>query len=90
MSKGGGSPYMYAKIFMKKSPRPLRKNPIVAPYLVYITVCPRSSDQFYIVIYYIKGVTTFWTYSTCYFFLTRYFNVQLASAMFNTSIIPGF
>ena len=28
------------------------------------TVCPRSSDPFYIVIYYIKWVTTYWTYST--------------------------
>ena len=27
------------------------------------TVCPRSSDQFYIVSYHIKWVTTFWTYS---------------------------
>ena len=28
------------------------------------TICPRSSDPFYIVTYYIKWVTTFWTYST--------------------------
>ena len=28
------------------------------------TVCPRSSDPFYIVGYYIKWVTTSWTYST--------------------------
>ena len=27
------------------------------------TVCPRSSDPFYIVGYYIKWVTTSWTYS---------------------------
>ena len=27
------------------------------------TVCPRSSDPFYIVTYYIKWVTTSWTYS---------------------------
>ena len=27
------------------------------------TVCPRSSDPFYIVSYYIKWVTTSWTYS---------------------------
>ena len=26
------------------------------------TVCPRSSDPFYIVTYYIKWVTTSWTY----------------------------
>ena len=28
------------------------------------TVCPGSSDPFYIVSYYIKWVTTFWTYCT--------------------------
>ena len=28
-----------------------------------ITVCPRSSDPFYIVTYYIKWVTTSWTHS---------------------------
>ena len=27
------------------------------------TICPRSSDPFYIVSYYIKWVTTSWTYS---------------------------
>ena len=27
------------------------------------TVCPGSSDQFYVVTYYIKRVTTSWTYS---------------------------
>ena len=27
------------------------------------TVCPRSSDPFYVVTYYIKWVTTSWTYS---------------------------
>ena len=27
------------------------------------TVCPRSSDQFYIVTYYIRWDTTSWTYS---------------------------
>ena len=29
----------------------------------YGTVCPRSNDKSYIVTYYIKWVTTFWTYS---------------------------
>ena len=33
------------------------------PWLLY-TVCLRSSDQFYIVSYYIKWVTTSWTYRT--------------------------
>ena len=27
------------------------------------TVCPVSSDPFYVVTYYIKWVTTYWTYS---------------------------
>ena len=27
-------------------------------------MCPRSADQFYVVTYYIKWVTTSWTYST--------------------------
>ena len=31
--------------------------------LLSYTICPRSSDPFYIVSYYIKWVTTFWTYS---------------------------
>ena len=29
-------------------------------------MCPRSSDQFYIVSYYIKLVTTSWTYNSLY------------------------
>ena len=31
--------------------------------LAYNTVCPGSSDPFYMVSYYIKLVTTSWTYS---------------------------
>ena len=27
------------------------------------TICPRNSDQFYVVTYYLKWVTTSWTYS---------------------------
>ena len=34
-------------------------------YTLYITVCPGSSDTFYVVTYYIKWVTTSWTYSMC-------------------------
>ena len=33
--------------------------------LVCTTVCPRSSDPFYVVTYYIKWVTTSWTHSIC-------------------------
>ena len=32
-------------------------------FILYGTVCPRSSDPFYIVAYYIKWVTTSCTYS---------------------------
>ena len=32
-------------------------------YILY-TVCPRSNDPFYVETYYIKWVTTSWTYST--------------------------
>ena len=31
--------------------------------LLFFTVCPRSSDPFYKVAYYIKWVTTSWTYN---------------------------
>ena len=35
---------------------------------LYCTVCPGNSDPFYIVTYYIKWVTTSWTYSTTQLF----------------------
>ena len=41
-------------------------SPISIGYILRVletTVCPRSSDQFYIVSYYIKWVTTSWTHS---------------------------
>ena len=44
---------------LRLAPR-LRAHP--APHVC--TVCPRSSDPFYIVTYYIKLVTTSWTHST--------------------------
>ena len=39
------------------------------------TVCPESSDPFYIVTYYIKWVTTSWTYCT----LSRKANFNLGN-----------
>ena len=44
-------------------------NCLLKRYIQYIlhiihTACPRNSDQFYIVTYYIKWVTTSWTDST--------------------------
>ena len=38
------------------------------------TVCPRSSDPFYIVIYYMKWVTTSWTYSSMLYVQTNLVN----------------
>ena len=43
-----------------------------------LTGCPRSLDQFYIVSYYIKRVTTSWTYGT--FNLSFGKNLLLASS----------
>ena len=34
----------------------------------FYTVCPKSSDPFYIVTYYIKWVTSSWTDGICYMF----------------------
>ena len=34
--------------------------------MILYTVCPGSSDPFYVVTYYIKWVTTSWTYSMQY------------------------
>ena len=34
-----------------------------------LTICPRSSDPFYIASYYIKWVTTSWTHSIYFIFL---------------------
>ena len=51
-------PWILDNVWYKKSP---------------FTVCPGSSDPFYIVFYYIKWVTIYWTYSTtlrpCEYFL---------------------
>ena len=42
----------------------------VRHYMVICTVCPKSSDPFYIESYYIKWVTTSCTYSTTIFFFS--------------------
>ena len=36
------------------------------------TVCPRSSDPFYIVTYHIKWVTTSWIYSTTFISINKF------------------
>ena len=50
------------------------------------TMCPRSSDPFYIVTYHIKWVTTPWTYSTIYtrvVFLCEGFSLLCVRHVFN-------
>ena len=42
---------------------PTIKNPSDKAGFKIRTVCPRSSDSFYIVSYYVKCVTTFWSYN---------------------------
>ena len=39
-------------------------NQVLGSCFIYLpsTVCPRSSDSFYVVTYYMKWVTTSWTY----------------------------
>ena len=50
-------------------PNPWKKIPIYLPactpcsWPILYTVCPRSSDPFYVVTYYSKLVTTSWAYS---------------------------
>ena len=44
------------------------------------TVCARSSDKFYIVTYYMKWVTTSWTYSI--FALLRQYNYDEKTCTF--------
>ena len=48
----------------------IRAHYIMSFLLIYVpwcTICPRSSDPFYIVTYYLKWVTSSWTYSTLCF-----------------------
>ena len=49
-------------------PVPVEPEPAMSPGLsaaVICTVCPRSTYPFHIASYYIKWVTTSWTYSSC-------------------------
>ena len=50
-------------------------------YHLICTVCPRISDPFYVVSYYIKRVTTSWTHSKC-----RDFPVHFIAKMFMHSL----
>ena len=64
------------------------------------TVCPTSSDPFYIVSYYIRWVTTSWTYSTstcmsnlddkCFFFSTKYLEIYVVFFTFSLLLLPSF
>ena len=42
----------------------MKKNLFFYMFVVFITVCPGSSDPFYIVSYYMKWVITSWTFNT--------------------------
>ena len=56
-------------------------------YAAYDTVCPRSSDPFYTVNFYIKWVTTSWTYSILYLYLILYLlthNVKCKTCSFTS------
>ena len=56
---------------------------IKKPPYVIVTASPRSSDPFYIVTYYIKWVTTSWTYS-------KYIDTNLFSNFkLHTTVCPG-
>ena len=46
------------------------------------TVCPRSSNQFYVASYYIIWVTTFWTYSTKLYFRLKTKKLSQPSCIF--------
>ena len=55
--------------------------------IITTTVCPRSSDQFYIVTYYLKWVNTSWTHSMSkkYFLDIKYDNqfINVTHFVFN-------
>ena len=64
---------------------------------IWHTVCPRSSDPFYIVTYYVKWVTTSWTYSNRSSFLSHffflfgsYFSFSLAKSLFPNIFVTVF
>ena len=43
-------------------------NMIILNMILFLIICQRSSDPFYIIAYYIKWVTTSWTFSMNIFF----------------------
>ena len=53
------------------------------------TICPRSSDQFYVLSYYIKWVTTFWTDGTMSPYFLFYTN-QIICQQLPCNIIKQF
>ena len=65
VSGGAGPPYLCFAVWMERE----REQTMVCEQQRYLTsvlgdtVCPRSSDPFYVVTYYIKWVATSWTYS---------------------------
>ena len=54
----------------------------------YSTVCPGSSDPFYMVTYYLKWVTTSWTYSSAFIALNTC-SVRMEVAIQSASCVPA-
>ena len=54
-----------------KNMKGLLTRTVFTPETTYVrrtTVCPKGSDPFYVVSYYIEWVTTSWTYSMIFYF----------------------
>ena len=62
VAEGRDSDSNFATI-IKKDPVPQQKTNRIQKCIIAVSVFPRSSNPFYVVICYIKWVTTSWTYS---------------------------
>ena len=67
--------------FNKLSIIAVDKNSWIFNILERNTVCPRNSDPYYIVSYYIKRVTTSWTHSSCAVRPNSYREIKLLVAV---------
>ena len=83
--KNGGNPVYRSKLRLHSATHSTNQKPYVCEQCgkgfnwiasFQVTVCPRNSDRFYIVTYYIKRVTTSWTDS-------MYCNSRVMSPKFN-------
>ena len=53
------------------------------------TVCPRSGNPFYIATYYMKWVTTSWTYSTVCPESLAYFHIESSFVVLKNQLLPS-